>query len=1137
MRRWTIRIIAGLVLLFLAAMAAVQIVLWTDLPRQWILHALIARSGLVVTAESISVAWTGHTTVRDVIIKSPISDEDLLSAETISLSHRSIFGLALWRSLGLTSIRIVQPQLYLRRTADRRWNVRDMAAGLSMDANGDGFDPATIPLPRINVEGALVHVVEANGVDQTIGPMMFQGLRQGRLSWDFALIGDPISTGSAEPWIEIRGTLVRDKELAQVAAFRIEPNDSWITAVLGRAVGSVEINGRWQGHLQRSGLTGTVHLDRLETEQAVLSGTARVTQLPEGLKVDPENLLLETKALQGKPIQLSDGTLTVKGGSIEVEGLRSRFAGLTGQMSGHWSLTTQEGDLTASWAASLPGGGQHNGTCQVTVESPPLGRKEARLSATLAGQTALGAWRIVTQTQASGATWEQSRWRTSLQECTMTWKDEQMKLDGTAAEIALNWPIIHLAYLAIPNASHVEAEAEYDASKRNWFVRCDARDVRLSKEQPDPLTLRVNADGNDLQAAVSELRITEGRNTFTAAGRLSLPSREIRGAHLQAQWREPSRTQKGTVQPQTEGQWNCEAQMAGTTAPLKLQVEATVTGREVALGQRVVSSLEIPLHGVVDSEQIAISSEPFRLLGGLWQARGKHSLSQGLTDLDVTVDGLSVQAAAEMAGSPVKCKGSAKAQLQLAVPGFDLKQARAQGSWDVTRLEAPPLKAEQARGRLLVGNGTARFDQIELVQGSGKASGTMRFALDQPQRLFIEFATTEWPLQWPAQPVVVLLDSKAQVELDVLKKTIDGKGWLSSRVVHGDDVLAQVRASALASAKDQTLEVTELTGDVLGGKVEGGARVLFDKWASSTGEIHWQGVQPSRLGSWWPTARRCEGTLSGSLKTVEAAKKDRPPEPMKLEFDTAFTDGHVGPAQLGDCRAVIFVGDRRLMIDEAHLHLLGGQVTAWSSVSPHSDIVSVSVGGDFNDIDVNQLAYLTGGEQKRLVGRLSGRGTLLTTTDLRHLSGEAQLSISESDLVDNSVIRTLYDALRLDLGQARSQGSGQATILFEGSAISIPSLVYFNRGVEIRGAGQIKDFKRGKASPVEGYAVGSTRVLKNVRLPGISELDRLMASLQSGVASVMVGGTLGETEVKVVPLPALSGPLRNLLWAQLRKSE
>ncbi len=124
--------------------------------------------------------------------------------------------------------------------------------------------------------------------------------------------------------------------------------------------------------------------------------------------------------------------------------------------------------------------------------------------------------------------------------------------------------------------------------------------------------------------------------------------------------------------------------------------------------------------------------------------------------------------------------------------------------------------------------------------------------------------------------------------------------------------------------------------------------------------------------------------------------------------------------------------------------------------------------------------------------------------------------------------------MSLQFGPQEPNGTGDLTVRLEGPSLLIPSFTYFNRGVEIRGAGQIDNLNRGVESPVSGFAVGSTRVLKGINLPGIRSLDRLLATFQSGAASVNIGGTLEEVQVQVVPLPVVLGSFRRLLWAQLR---
>ena len=154
---------------------------------------------------------------------------------------------------------------------------------------------------------------------------------------------------------------------------------------------------------------------------------------------------------------------------------------------------------------------------------------------------------------------------------------------------------------------------------------------------------------------------------------------------------------------------------------------------------------------------------------------------------------------------------------------------------------------------------------------------------------------------------------------------------------------------------------------------------------------------------------------------------------------------------------------------------------------------------------------------------------------LRRLTGTADFQLNETDLVNNNVIAILYNSLNLKFNQAQPTGVGQISLRAEGPTLQIPSFYYFNRGVEVRGAGAIKDLNQGKDSPVEGYAIGSTRPLKGIHLPGVEELDKLMTSLQKGAASVRIEGTLGKPEAKVVSFPEISSAVRRLLWGQLRE--
>jgi hypothetical protein len=95
---------------------------------------------------------------------------------------------------------------------------------------------------------------------------------------------------------------------------------------------------------------------------------------------------------------------------------------------------------------------------------------------------------------------------------------------------------------------------------------------------------------------------------------------------------------------------------------------------------------------------------------------------------------------------------------------------------------------------------------------------------------------------------------------------------------------------------------------------------------------------------------------------------------------------------------------------------------------------------------------------------------------------------------------------------------------------------YFNRGIEIRGAGVAEDISLGAESPIQGHVMASTRPLKDSKLPGLSDLDQLLTSLQKGTATVAVKNTLQDPKVSVVPFAQVQGIMKQILWIQLNPS-
>jgi hypothetical protein len=325
--------------------------------------------------------------------------------------------------------------------------------------------------------------------------------------------------------------------------------------------------------------------------------------------------------------------------------------------------------------------------------------------------------------------------------------------------------------------------------------------------------------------------------------------------------------------------------------------------------------------------------------------------------------------------------------------------------------------------------------------------------------------------------------------------------------------------------------------------------------------LHWEGIEPHRLAAWQPRFESFQGLVSGVLTVESTQGQPRAPEPLRLVLDVNTAGARFGTAAIEGGRLVGYLGPARLLLDESRLRVLGGLVRARGRISAHPGQYFGLVTVDANDLNLDSLVHVFAPQAGAYAGLLSANVTVLpifprggtrpgpaapageshpagavpkTRSLASGLSGTAHLRLTQSDLVNNSIVRTLYDTLSLRFGKQEPTGTGEIQIRLEGPAAVISSFSYFNRGVEIRGAGTIAELARGGASPLTGYAVASTHVLQGLPLPGVASLDRLLSSFQTGAASVRIAGTLAHAEVNVVPLPEVLGAFRNLLWAQLR---
>ena len=327
------------------------------------------------------------------------------------------------------------------------------------------------------------------------------------------------------------------------------------------------------------------------------------------------------------------------------------------------------------------------------------------------------------------------------------------------------------------------------------------------------------------------------------------------------------------------------------------------------------------------------------------------------------------------------------------------------------------------------------------------------------------------------------------------------------------------------------LAVKRLNAALLDGNAVIDAQLRPGQWFESRGTVEFSDLRPGSLIS---TSGLENALLSGSIN-VEPAADSRAMEPLAVSLRLRFDGEAFETAGLQDITANGYLGKTRLVTENASVPVFGGEILPWISLTRRENNWFVQIISDFKEIELERVLKTFTDEADPVPGKLGGTLRARTSGSLKTLSGNAEITLTESDLMHTDIIGGIYNILNLSFGNLDARGNGKMTASAQGDKIEIMSFEYFNRGVDIRGAGEIAAITLGKQSPVSGFATGTMRPLRQTRLPGTKELDRLMGALQAGLVTVKIEGTLGDTSTRTVPFLEVQNAIRNLLWRQLHE--
>ncbi|HEY7120363.1 MAG TPA: hypothetical protein VH475_27490, partial [Tepidisphaeraceae bacterium] len=468
------------------------------------------------------------------------------------------------------------------------------------------------------------------------------------------------------------------------------------------------------------------------------------------------------------------------------------------------------------------------------------------------------------------------------------------------------------------------------------------------------------------------------------------------------------------------------------------------------------------------------------------------------------------------------------------------------GQTPTTQVALIPI-ADRIEGGIIARDGNVRLEPIVLRRKGGRADAKISFPLNAPRQMHVESTVAAWPVEYSAGRARYRENSLIwlQTELDADLKALTAKGRVANfradvPIKQGQSIII----NASANIDGRALDVTSIRGEGLGGEITGDGILHLGNPLQSSGRVDWRNVGADAIAALYPAVGGLAGRFSGSVR-FSPTSPDRNPDatgPFALQGSVqASPDATLKGMHIGDADFIVYADYQRAVMQRLNWKIAGGELRAWTRVTWHDRDPFVHVVVDFDKLNLDEIvraARPAGQEHKPVPGRVTGHAIAaanpLTVRGRKEASGEVEMRLTESDLVNVATVNLLYNVLSVKLGPYEPTGRGYIMARLEGERLEIPVVRYFNRGVDLWSNAAVVNVFLGANSPVEGTAAASARPLKDLKLPFMADVDQVLRALQGAVATASIQGTVGKPAPKVIPFALTGDAFRRFMLGEVR---
>ena len=1158
-----------LVLLLLVGLAglAVEIVLQTDFPRSFVEKTLRKQTGLGVQIGKLSTGWSGTTGIENLQVTLPLEDDPFLTVSAVDVGHTGLLLLLIGQPLEIRDMEIDGPAVLLRQDAQGIWNVQRaidvVLANVSQESSGGGAPD----LPTLDLTNATV-TVQPNGRDaKTFSDVTFKGQPESQVDWSFATELPEVA--------EIAGRLSVGGLQPHQVQFDIADPTAVSDLFVDLEVELGRIAGQWSGKLASEGPTGHLNIETVFVDNFALAGNTEITMSGQTITARPKTLTVHS--VDESTTAITDDSqplLTIRNGIVvaDQQSLSADRIMLSGfdhaaEVNAEWSLIINEGSADAVWQGAVAGV-THQGDASFDLRIPNIGNMELTGNITADGKTPLGDADLIAYLTATGESLNQFTANLTLPEA--HWSDAQGELDFNDATMTIsrNDSVIELQSLQLQDIDIVQSEASIDLDTNQWSIALELDNWQVPRIINDIVDLNilasgtfesfdfetlhvknrwldVNASGSYQPSTVQPLQtkvtlfVSDIHEAYTSVSQLQSMQDNETATPMPSQLRDAINKQldqpvdaSATITHDTPGTLLAELNIFGEVQPLNFDYDGTITATNVSVAEGTFDKIIMPWFGRVTEQQITFDTNDFSVLDGTWNIAGQLQPQEQTASLALQGKEVSLDALVEFFQIPIELTGMLNTTLDVGLDSFSLEGLELTGGWDVSDFSSGQFAAERGSGEFVSKDRDIKLPNVKLTQGSGELTGDIAFNLDEREKVYVDIASTQWPINIEGSPGQVLVDSKIKVVADIIDLTADGMLDIDADLFLNDRNLGRVHVDG--SIEKKTVSLQTINGSVLSGNIAGAATIPLDDWLQSQAGISWSGFNLESLIEFVPEVDGLVGTTSGNIM-VAPETDNRLPDCLHVQIDGLVENAAFRSVDIGEFEIRAAIDSNRQILESATFNFADGRAELWGSSTMHDEDRYMHLFGTLHELDLNQIAEVGGELERKMPAQIDGQFTIGGYLGMPDRTfGEGRIKITNSDLASIPLIRELYQLASLDFTKPEPKGQGELVFNLEGEALRINSFRYFNRGTEVLGSMVIEEVRTLGESPIDGGAAVTFRPLKDFDLPLMPDVDEIFGALQGDAVSAKLAGTLAAPSVKAAPLGGLGNKFNNMIESAVK---